>query len=62
MSTLRYEAEVEIRTAAGQVVTYTGDGLSSASLGGQQLLNSVEAAALHQEPGGTVVASRVRMA
>jgi hypothetical protein len=60
--TTRYEAEVEIRTAAGQVVTYKGDGLGPAGMGGEQLLDSVEAAARHQEPGGTVVASRVRTA
>ena len=58
--TTRYEAQVDIRTASGQSVTYSGDGVGPARVAGDQLLAGVEAAALAQEPGGTVEASRVR--
>ena len=61
--TIRYEAEVEVRTAGGELVTYRGDGVGPAGEGGgEQLLVGAEDAALAQEPGGTVVASRVRRA
>lgn len=62
MSTQRYEAQVDILTASGETVTYSGDGVGAASESGAQLLAGVEAAALAQEPGGTVEASRVRQA
>ena len=56
----RYETEVDVTTAAGQPVTYRGDGLGPADLPPDQVLDSAEAAALAQEPGGTVTASRYR--
>ncbi|MFD5027023.1 hypothetical protein [Streptomyces sp. NPDC058373] len=56
----RYEAEVDIRTADGQTVTYTGDGLGPADDAPDDLLDGLEAAALAQEPGGEVIASRAR--
>ncbi|MCG6496632.1 hypothetical protein [Kitasatospora sp. A2-31] len=62
MDTARYEAEVEIRTATGELVVYRGDGVGPIEETGEQLLAGVEAAALAQEPGGTVEAARVRKA
>lgn len=62
MSTQRYEAEVDVRTAGGETVTYRGGGIGPAGQSGSQLLGGVEAAALAQEPGGSVIASRVRSA
>jgi hypothetical protein len=62
MSTQRYEAEVDVRTTSGEVVTYRGDGVGPAGESGDQLLAGAEAAALRQQPGGTVEASRVRQA
>ncbi|MEU5499907.1 hypothetical protein [Streptomyces griseofuscus] len=56
----RYETEVDIRTADGELVTYKGDGIGPAGQTGDQLLDSAEAAALAQEPGGTVEGSRIR--
>ncbi|PJT47433.1 hypothetical protein CWI85_27990 [Streptomyces albidoflavus] len=56
----RYEAEVDIRTAAGETVTYKGDGLGPADDEPSSLLDGLEAAALAQEPGGEVIASRSR--
>lgn len=62
-SNQRYEAQVDVRTSDGKLVTYSGDGVGPAGEGGgEQLLVGVEDAALAQEPGGTVVASRVRKA
>jgi hypothetical protein len=58
----RYEAQVDIRATDGQLVTYSGDGVGPAGESGQQLLAGAEAAALAQQPGGTVEASRVRKA
>ena len=62
MSTQRYEAEVDVRTTSGDVVTYRGDGVGSSGASGDQLLAGAEAAALAQQPGGTIEASRVRKA
>ncbi|MFG2183394.1 hypothetical protein ACGFLS_32385 [Streptomyces abikoensis] len=56
----RYEAEVTIRTAAGEVVTYRGDGLGPADVPGDDLLDGAEAAALAQHPTAQIVSSRVR--
>lgn len=47
-------------TADGQPVTYRGDGIGPANLDPDQVLDSAEAAAPSQEPGGTVTASRYR--
>lgn len=56
----RYQAEVELETADGRHVTYRGDGLAPDDATGDQLLDSAEQAALQQEPGARVVASRAR--
>ncbi|MFL4497363.1 hypothetical protein ACJ6WD_39925 [Streptomyces sp. VTCC 41912] len=56
-----YEAEVTVRTSSGEEVTYRGDGVGPAE-SGDALLSGAEAAALAQEPGGTVTSSRVREA
>ncbi|HEX5566081.1 MAG TPA: hypothetical protein VFY14_03945 [Streptomyces sp.] len=58
--TARYETEVDIRTASGQSVTYRGDGIGPTNLTGDTLLDTAEAAALAQEPGGQALASRAR--
>ncbi|EPH41470.1 hypothetical protein ABT390_34245 [Streptomyces aurantiacus] len=58
----RYETEVELQTADGQHVTYSGDGVGPEGMSGDQLLDSAEAAALAAEPGATVVSSRARTA
>ncbi|MFF3196703.1 hypothetical protein [Streptomyces misionensis] len=58
----RYEAEVTLRTASGEEVTYRGDGTGPAGVSGDDLLNGAEAAALAQEPGGEVISSRARRA
>ncbi|MEU3423616.1 hypothetical protein AB0F39_34585 [Streptomyces murinus] len=58
----RYESEVVVRTASGETVTYRGDGIGPADVSGDALLDGAEAAALAQEPGGTVVSSRAREA
>lgn len=60
--TQRYEAQVDIRTTDGTLVTYSGDGVGPAGVSGDQLLAGAEAAARAQHPGGTVEASRVRQA
>jgi hypothetical protein len=60
--TQRYEAQVDIRTASGELVTYSGDGVGPAGVSGDQLLSGVEAAARAQYPGATIEASRVRTA
>lgn len=62
MRITRYQAEVDIETAAGQTVTYRGDGVGPAGEEPAALLDGLEAAALDQEPGGKVVASRARRA
>ncbi|MFI6117463.1 hypothetical protein [Kitasatospora sp. NPDC051164] len=61
-NTQRYEAQVDIRTASGELVTYSGDGIGPAGVSADQLLAGAEAAASAQHPGGTVEASRVRTA
>ncbi|QMV23359.1 hypothetical protein GQS52_18090 [Streptomyces sp. SCUT-3] len=60
--TARYETEVDVQTKDGKSVTYRGDGVGPAGLTGDQILNSAEAAALAQEPGGRVTGSRARRA
>ncbi|MGD6749152.1 hypothetical protein [Streptomyces sp. BH105] len=59
---VRYETEVDLKTADGQAVTYSGDGVGPAGLSGDQLLDSAEEAALEAEPGAEIVASRARRA
>lgn len=56
----RYETEVDVQTADGETRTYSGDGVGPADLTPDQVLDSAEAAALAQEPGGTVTGSRYR--
>ena len=56
----RYETEVDLTTADGEHVTYSGDGIGPDGLSGDELLDSAEAAALAQEPGAAVTGSRVR--
>ncbi|KPC68382.1 hypothetical protein ADL27_56930 [Streptomyces sp. NRRL F-6602] len=58
----RYEAEVTVRTASGETVTYQGDGVGPAGVEAADLLAGAEAAALAQEPGGEVISSQVREA
>lgn len=62
MSTRRYETEVDIETAGGERATYSGDGVGPDGSSGDALLDSAEAAALKQEPGGRFIASRARAA
>lgn len=59
---VRYETEVDLKTADGRKVTYSGDGVGPDGLGGDQLLDSAEQAALNAEPGAEVTASRARRA
>jgi hypothetical protein len=58
--TSRYETEVDLEAPGGRHVTYQGDGLGPDDLDGDELLDSGEQAALQEEPGAHVVASRVR--
>ncbi|MEU3084793.1 hypothetical protein ABZ697_31395 [Streptomyces albidoflavus] len=58
----RYEAEVDIRTTDGQEVTLRGEGLGPDGEAPTALLDGLEAAAVAQEPGAEVIASRARRA
>ncbi|MFH8405528.1 hypothetical protein ACH4FX_12245 [Streptomyces sp. NPDC018019] len=62
MKDTRYEAEVDFERADGSRVTYRGDGVGPDGESGDQLLDGAEAAALAEEPGAHVIASRVRHA
>ncbi|KOT94495.1 hypothetical protein ADK70_12510 [Streptomyces rimosus subsp. pseudoverticillatus] len=56
----RYEAEVQLERPDGSRVTYRGDGVGPDNETGDQVLSGAEKAALAEEPGARVVASRAR--
>ncbi|MEU3565411.1 hypothetical protein [Kitasatospora sp. NPDC006786] len=61
-STGAYRAEVDVTTADGRQVTYSGSGVAPAGISRDDVLDSAEAAALHAEPGGAITGSRFRRA
>ncbi|CAL9326750.1 hypothetical protein [Streptomyces sp. SudanB91_2054] len=59
MSTQSYEADIKVRTTAGDLVTIYHDTVGPAGMSPQEVRADAEKAALAQVPGGKVVGSRV---
>ncbi|MFB7678413.1 hypothetical protein ACFC26_44165 [Kitasatospora purpeofusca] len=59
MSTQYYDAEVHVRTKAGDLVTIYHDTCGPAGQSASEIRSAAEKAALAQVPGGKVEGSRV---
>ncbi|MYS36389.1 MULTISPECIES: hypothetical protein [unclassified Streptomyces] len=59
MATQNYSAEINIRTADGELITLYPDITGPVGMSAAQLRAAAEKAALAQEPGGRVEGSRV---